>query len=98
MPRPGRALLCDGLVAEGENEVHLRRKRAREFMPGLASQSLCRDAQALEKTSGRLADFAGWLHARAESSEAGTASQVHQGLCQNSSGRVPGTQKQYVVA
>ncbi len=94
---PDGAGLARGLVADGENKVHLRRIGRGELVPAFAAQGVRRVADAFELFDGVGVDYPARMAARAIGLEAALAQGVDQSLAHDRARGIAGAQHQYVV-
>jgi hypothetical protein len=80
LARPDRADFAGGVIADGEDEIHDRRARLREFVPAFAVWFLDGNARALQYVQGIGIDFAGGKAAGAEAAEFAATPVIQQGF------------------
>src|ERR1700692_1673897 len=97
LSRPNGTHFACGVVTNGEDEIHLGRIAAREFVPALGAQTLCRKIQTLEQRQREWMDCAFGETAGGESPEASVAFMVQDRLGQNRTRRIARAEKKHVV-
>src|SRR3569623_136938 len=97
MTRPDRTGFSCGIVANGDDEIHVRRAGSGEFVPRFAAQILDRVAGFHDLLDRERIDFAARLAAGAIADEAAFAQGGDQGFGHDGTGGVAGAQKQYVA-
>src|ERR1700674_635238 len=70
---PYGADFAGGVIANGENKIHLRSARLCEFIPTLAAKIFHRNARQLNLPQRLRTDYSRWMAARAIGDEVGPA-------------------------
>ena len=92
--RPYRTRLTGHLVADGDNQIHLRRVRPRELVPRLASCIPDRQPLRLQVIEDERVYGTAWVTPGAIPLEAHPAERVQQRLRDDAARRVAGTQEE----
>ena len=98
LARPDRAGFAGGVVADGEDEIHLRRAGRGELVPGLRAAKRRVVVQALAAAAARMGWTSplGWRAGR-EGLELAGADTVEDRFGDDRTGRVAGAEEQNVV-
>ncbi len=96
-PRPYRAHLACGPVADGYDEIHVRRVLERKFVPRFAPRTLRADTALAQKLEDEGIHAAAWMTAGAERFEATLAFRVQHAFGDDAAGRIPRAQEQDVI-
>jgi hypothetical protein len=82
---PHRADFVSGIVANGENKIHVRRAGLGEFVPAFAAQSGSGQTGTLQLPNGERMDAACGLAAGTEGAKVACAAMIQNGLRENGS-------------
>src|SRR5262249_31584468 len=96
MPRPHRAGLARRLIADRDDEIHLRRIRLGELVPAPAAQTLSPQAESGQEIKRQRMNGPFGKAAGAEAPEAALPPMVHQRLRENAARGIAGAEEKDV--
>ena len=97
LARPDRAHLAGGVVADGDDEIHLRRIARREVVPALAQQVFGRQVDAAQQVERQRVDVALRMAAGAVAAELALAPVVEKHFRHDAARRIAGAEEQDIA-
>ena len=97
LARPHRANLAGRVVADGKDEIHLRRSGLRKFIPALAAQICDRHALGRKKLNRKRIDRSARMASSTKAAKAALAKIGEDAFGEDAARRIAGTQENISV-